>query len=120
MFAGHERQHALSAPAYDALVYQHPDLSRNERYGDINLSPIERDPVGGGRDTTLHEAQASYFGLFEGGAKPRTLSSILADAGYENDLPTLWRLVAILAIMLFGVIGFAILVNVVEGISRLY
>ena len=120
VFTSHERQHGLSLPTYESLVYQRPDLLEFEEFGDITLPANEQDPRGGsGEGPMLHEAQASYFGMFEAQAKPRTLLSILAD-GYENDLPTSWRLVAILAIMLFGVVGFAILVNVVEGLSRIY
>lgn len=121
VFASHSRQNGPSLPVYESLVYQPPGLSQFKKFADIDVPANERDPLGGsGEDATLHEAQASYFSMFGAQAKPRTLLSILADAGYENDLPTSWRLVAILAIMLFGIVGFAVLVNVVEGLSRIY
>ena len=121
LFTSHERQGDLSPPTYEALVYQRPDLSRFAEHADIGVPASEQDPLGGsGEDATLHEAQASYFSMFEASAKPRSLLSILADTGYENDLSASWRLAVILAIMLFGVVGFAVLVNVVEGLSRIY
>lgn len=121
LFTSHERQGDLSRPIYEALVYQRPDLSRLAEQAHVGLPASERDPLGGsGEGATLHEAQASYFSMFEAPAKPRSLSSILTAVEYENDLPTSWRLVVILAIMIFAVVGFAVLVNVVEGLSRIY
>ena len=121
MFSGYERGSVASASLYEGLIYQSPDLPDFADLRDMAVSPNEPDPLGGGDETaTLHEAQASYFSMFEPKAKPRTFLSILADVGYENDLPTSWRIAAIAAIMLIGIIGFAVLVNVVEGLSRLY
>lgn len=120
MFMRHARRCEPSTLPYDALVYQHPGLSGRAEYGDIDLPSNEQDPLGGGEGATLHEAQASYFSMFEAEAKPRTLSSVLTGVSRENELPTSWRLVVILAIMLLGVVSFALLVNVVEGVSRLY
>ena len=121
MFASYERENGLAQPVYERLVYQGPDLPLFNDSADMEVPANEQDPLGGGVEgTTLREAQASYFSMFEPQAKPRTLSSILKDAGYENDLSTSWRLAAVLAIMLIGVFGFAILVSVVEGLSRIY
>ena len=121
MFMSCERENGLAPQVYESLVYQSSGLPLYADEGQITGSPSEQDPLGGSRgSSTLHEAQASYFGMFESQAKPRTLSSILSQSGYENDLSTTWRLFAVLVIMLAGVFGFAILVSVVEGLSRLY
>lgn len=121
LFASYERENGFPQPIYESLVYQCPDIPLYDEAAHMVAPANEQDPLGGsGEGTTLHEAQASYFGMFESQAKPRTLSSILSDVGYENDLSTSWRLVAVLAIMLAGVLGFAILVSVVEGLSRIY
>lgn len=121
MYVRHVRRSEPSLSAYEKLVYQPPDLSLFEEYGNVSPPANERDPLGGGGEgITLREAQAGYFSMFEAKARPLTFRSILAGAGHENDLPTSWRLLIILAIMLFGIIGFALLVNVVEGLSRLY
>lgn len=121
LFASFERENAIVQPVYESLVYQRPDLSHLDELADMELPVNERDPLNGSAGAaTLHEAQAGYFGMFESHAAPRTLSSILSQFGYENDLSTTWRLVAVLAIMLAGIFGFAILVSVVEGLSRIY
>ena len=114
------------AQAADAIIFGAPTYMGSvswqfKKFAEIDVPTNERDPLGGsGEDATLHEAQASYFSMFKASAKPRSLLSILADTGYENDLSASWRLAVILAIMLFGVVGFAVLVNVVEGLSRIY
>ncbi len=121
MFASYERENGFAQPVYERLVYQRPDLPLFNDSADIGVSANEQDPLDGSVEgTSLHEAQASYFSMFEPQAKPRTLSSILGGARLENDLPTSWRIAAVLAIMVLGIIGFAILVSVVEGISRIY
>jgi DNA-binding CsgD family transcriptional regulator len=121
MFASYERENGLTPRIYESLVYQSSGLSRHTEAAQMIEQPSEQDPMGGSKDSsTLHEAQASYFGMFEPSVKPRTLSSILMQSGYENDLSTTWRLVAVLVIMLAGIFGFAILVSVVEGLSRIY
>lgn len=121
LFASHIRVTEASPSVYDGLIYQSPELTRFADLGDMDGPPDELDPLGDGdEETTLHEAQASYFSMFEPQAKPRTLLSILSDARYENDLPTSWRLLAIMAIMLGGVVAFAALVSVAEGLSRIY
>lgn len=121
LLVNHERQHGPIHPLYERLVYQSPDLSLGCDGAEMDVPSSEQDLLGGsGGHSTLHEAQASYFSMFEHQPKPRTLMSILSDAGYENDLSTSSRLVVVFAIMLFGVVGFAALVSVVEGLSRIY
>jgi DNA-binding CsgD family transcriptional regulator len=121
MFASYERENGLSRRLYESLVYQSPDLPHTPEAVQMVEPPSEQDPMGGSKaSSTLHEVQASYFGMFEPRSKPRTLSSILSQSGYENDLSTTWRLFAVLVIMLAGVFGFAMLVSVVEGLSRIY
>lgn len=121
MFAGYERENGLEPRIYESLVYQSSGLSLYPEAGQMTEPPSEQDPVGGSKEgSTLHEAQARYFGMFEQQANPRRLSSILSDAGYENDLPASWRIASVFVIMILGVFGFAILVSVAEGISRIY
>ena len=121
MFASYERANGLEPHIYESLVYQSSGLPLYPDPAQMVEPPIEQDPMDGSKEgSTLHEAQASYFGMFESHARPRSLSSILSQSGYENDLSTTWRLLTILAIMLAGVFGFAILVSIVEGLSRIY
>lgn len=121
VFVSYARENAPTPQLYESLVYQRPDISKYPEAAQVVGPPGEQDPLGGSKvSSTLHEAQASYFGMFESLPKTRTLSSILSQSEYENDLSTTWRLVAILVIMLAGVFGFSILVSVVEGLSRLY
>ena len=121
VFASYERETGTAPSVYDALIYQSPGLSRFGDLAEMDRLPDEPDPLGGGgEDRTLHEAQASYFSMFESQAKPRTLLSILSETRYENDLPASWRMMAIVAIMFLGIIGFAVLVSIAEGLSRIY
>ncbi len=121
MFASYERDHGLAPRVYESLVYQSSDLPNYPEEAQLILPHGEQDPLGGSKESsTLHEAQSSYFGMFESQTKPRMLSSILSQSGYENDLSTTWRLLAVLVIMLAGVFGFAILVSAAEGLSRIY
>jgi DNA-binding CsgD family transcriptional regulator len=120
LFMNHERQCGHAGPVYDALVYQRPDLLQFGEFGEIGASASDQGSLGGGEGATLHEAQASYFSMSDAQARPSTLSSVFAYAGRDNELPVSWRLGVILAIMVLAIIGFALLVNVVEGISRIY
>lgn len=116
----HERDEALpSNSLYQSLIYQRPDLQEHDESGEKQASPNELNPLGGGREDTLHEARAAYFAPAPL-AETRFLSSVLKGAHYENDLPVSWRLAIILGIMLAGIAGFSVLVNLVEGLSRIY
>jgi len=116
----HERDEAQPAHSlYQSLIYQRPDLQEHPESSEKRPSPDELNPLGGGTAHTLHEARAAYFAPAPQ-AETRFLSSVLKGAHYENDLPASWRLAIILGIMLAGIAGFSVLVNLVEGLSRIY
>ena len=119
LYLDHEREAAPTPSLYESLIYQRPDLHPREETRKTDLPPGERNPLGGGAaNATLHEAQASYFTAFPPAATP-SFRSVLNNARYENNLPPLWRLLIIFGIMLAGILGFAVLVNIVEGLSRI-
>lgn len=122
MLTDFERGGIFPSTIYQSLVYQSPDLPPSLPAGETGASPGERNPLGGGMSgSTLHEAQATYFAPFPQAAPP-SLSTVLSGVkfDFDNDLPIHWRLFIILAIMIFGVFGFAVLVNIAEGLSRIY
>lgn len=122
MLVDYERGEIFPSTIYQSLVYQSPDLPPPPLGSETGASPGERNPLGGGMSgSTLHEAQAAYFAPFSQAAPP-SLSTVLPGVkfDFENDLPVHWRLVIILAIMIGGVLGFSVLVNIAEGLSRIY
>ena len=83
MFTSYERENGLEPQIYESLVYQSSGLPLYPEAAQMVGPSSEQDPMGGSKEgSTLHESQASYFGMFESQAKPRMLSSILSDAGY--------------------------------------
>lgn len=110
---------ATPGSLYQSLIYQRPDLHSPSETDENALSPGEPNPLGDGAVRTLHEAQAGYFAGVPQAETPALLS-VLKGAHYENDLPASWRLAIILGIMLAGIAGFSVLVNLVEGLSRIY
>jgi DNA-binding CsgD family transcriptional regulator len=114
-----EARPATQAP-YQSLVYQSPDLFVRDDSGDLDVSAGGDKPVGDMSGAMLHEDQASYFSGPKPRRKPRSFWLDLFEEKRENKLTTQSRIFVMVLMMVLALLGFAILVSVLEGLSRLY
>lgn len=120
VFMSHEaqiRQDDLAG--YDALVHQSSDVP-NYRYArNAEASVDEWSPSTDSVETELREEQPFFFEKVEDSPEQSALFSALFETRRENQLSTGARLAVMLAIVIFGLVAFALLVNLAEGLSRI-
>lgn len=104
---------------YDALVHQSSDVP-NFRYArNAGASVGEWSPSAGSVETELREERPFFFEKAEDSPEQSALFSALFETRRENQLSTGARLAAMLAIVISGLVAFALLVNLAEGLSRI-
>jgi DNA-binding CsgD family transcriptional regulator len=105
--------------AYQRLVYQPPDLSPSQKLADKNASADGNVPKADMAGAMLQEMQASYLGAPIQFSGPRSFWSVLFDGKRVNDLTVTARLLVMAVILVLCLLGFAAIVSVMEGLSRL-
>ncbi|QJB68039.1 helix-turn-helix domain-containing protein [Parasphingorhabdus halotolerans] len=120
MFVKHEKQHAAGDPKlYDDLVHQSSDLPRYRYARDEQASSGEWNPPNVRGQDEFRDEQAFFsHNVFQSAQNPSFLS-VLLEAKRENNLSIPARAGLIVLIMMVGLLAFALLVNLAEGLSRL-
>lgn len=104
---------------YESLVYQRPDLLSDAQTGNQSGSTESAMPTGDTSGSMLNEVHASYVGLAKTKSQTQSFWSALLEGKRENNLTVGMRLLLMVLIMVLGLLGFAILVSAIEGLSRL-
>lgn len=102
------------------LVYQRPELQGPSGIGDEDASPGELDRSGGRPTSTLHQPQAAYGTGFQPWVERRSWISVLLEAGRTNELTPTVRTLVIGVTTLLAIASLALMVNVSEGMSRVF
>jgi DNA-binding CsgD family transcriptional regulator len=110
---------ALDDQLYEPLVYQRPDLSNAAQIDNLDSSPGTLDRPGDEVGDELHEFQERYFANASRVAPPPSIWSVLVGAQHDNELSVQARVVVMVLIAMCAVMGFAALVSVAEGLSRI-
>jgi DNA-binding CsgD family transcriptional regulator len=110
---------ALDDHVYEPLVYQRPDLSNAAQIGNLAPSPGTLDRPGDGVGDELHEFQERYFANASRVVPRPSIWSVLVGAQHDNGLSVQARVVVMILIAMCAVMGFAALVSVAEGLSRI-
>ncbi len=117
---GHEsRTKSGGSEAYDTLVNQSSDIPQYRYARKGGASTGERSPSVDSGETELREDQAFIFNKPVQAPKWFTLFSTLFEVDRENHLSTGERAILMLLIVVSGLVVFALLVNLAEGLSRL-
>lgn len=104
---------------YDPLVYQRPDVPNLPEYATYGSSANRSNRLGDGASDELHEYQERYFAGVGQTHQPASVWHQLVGVQHENNLSVQAR-IAIMAIIAVGaVLGFAALISIAEGLSRL-
>ncbi|MEP0144502.1 MAG: helix-turn-helix transcriptional regulator [Parasphingorhabdus sp.] len=109
----------LDSDIYQTLVYQSSDLPQYRYARKEGASADERSPSVDSGETELRESQAFVFNRPARASKWSTLFSALFEVDRENQLSISARLGLMLLIMMTGLVAFALLVSVAEGLSRI-
>ena len=109
----------LDSDIYESLVYQSSDLPQYRYARNDGSSADEWSPSVDSGETELRESQAFIFDQPARASKWSTLFSALFEVDRENQLSISARLGLMLLIMMTGLIAFALLVSVAEGLSRI-
>lgn len=105
---------------YEELVYQGPGLTEEMLSGQEEASPWHWGHSARQEHGLLAEQQAIYFaGLEQVAPQPSWLEALLT-AGSRNELTSFWRVVIIMGIAVMAILSLAVMVNLVEGLSRLF
>jgi DNA-binding CsgD family transcriptional regulator len=104
---------------YGSLVYQRPDLSDPPHFveSEPSLGTLDRPSDGVGHE--LHEHQERYFAQAVQTATDASIWSVLVGTQRENELSVQSRIAVMVLIAVFAILGFAALVSVAEGLSRI-
>ncbi len=105
---------------YQPLVYQHPDLFGMSEPAITEMSNGKENQPHGTNAAMLHTSQMAYHASSDFEPRSKLLELVFGANGKANELGTISRVVAILAIAVGSVLIFAILVSVIEGLSRLF
>jgi DNA-binding CsgD family transcriptional regulator len=108
-----------SQPVYQSLVYQRPDLPPYVPIDKQGLSEVDTMSVEDMDDTALHDVSHGYFAMPEPRKQYQPFWSALFDGEIENNLTARIRIAAMMLILFVGLLGFAILVSILEGLSRI-
>lgn len=120
MFAKHEKRNAAADPKlYDQLVYQSSDLPRYRYARDEKASSGEWNPPNVRGQDELRDEQAFFSHDAFQSAQNSSFLSVLFETKRENNLSIPARAGLMVLIMMIGLLAFALLVNVAEGLSRL-
>lgn len=104
---------------YETLVNQSSDLPQYRYARKEGVSVDELSPSTDSGETELRESQAFVFDRPAQASKWSTLFSVLFDVERENHLSVGTRAILMLSIVIIGLVAFALLVNVAEGLSRM-
>lgn len=102
------------------LVYQSSALPINDLPSHSQLPPGEWNPVGGGEQPSLREAQAHYFAGDHNEHWRRSWFSVPFQANRSNELSPTARTMTIVTIMLLSLLVMGALVSLAEGLSRIF
>lgn len=105
--------------SYQRLVYQRSYLSEASKNAEEDPSPDGVSLTGDMVGATLREMQANYLCSPISTNQPRPFWSVLFEVGRENDLAVGTRIFLMVAIMLLSLLSLAVLVSILEGLSRL-
>lgn len=101
---------------YQRLIYQSPRLSFPRESRKTNVTHRSVDRRGAEVADFAHESEGTSFGR---GEESGFRWSVLAGVDRDNDLSAFVRVLVILTCAMAAIAGFALLVNVAEGLSRL-
>jgi DNA-binding CsgD family transcriptional regulator len=107
------------SPLCDDLVYQHSGLFDPGDSAMLASSPDTLNRSGDGASDELHDYQERYFANALQRDTRSSIWSVLVEEGRENQLSTQARIVVMILIAACAVFGFAALISVAEGLSRL-
>ena len=120
MLLNHEATTKIGDPgSYQNLVNQSPDLPHYRYARNEGALIDEPSPSVDSVKTELRDEQMFIFDTNVEAPDQSTLFSALFETNRENRLTIGERVVVMLLIMFTGLIAFALLVNLVEGVSRL-
>jgi DNA-binding CsgD family transcriptional regulator len=105
-------------PLWGDLVYQTSGLPDDAPDGDAGTSPDTLNRSGDGQ-SEMHQSQAGYVADLGWTAHRRSITTVLLEAGRQNDLTPLARTLCIGAITLGALLSLAAAVALAEGMSRL-
>jgi DNA-binding CsgD family transcriptional regulator len=108
-----------ATPPYDDLVYQYSGLSEGHDSAMFPASPDTLNRSGAGASDELHDYQERYFANAMQGNIRTSFWSVLVEEGRENQLSIRTRIAVMILIAVCAVFGFAALISVAEGLSRL-
>jgi DNA-binding CsgD family transcriptional regulator len=103
----------------DDLVYQHSGLFESGESAMLGTSPDTLNRSGDGARDELHEYQERYFADARQDTIRTLIWSVLVAEGRENQLSTQARIVVMILIASCAVMGFAAMISIAEGLSRL-
>jgi DNA-binding CsgD family transcriptional regulator len=112
-------------PIYDSLVYQPSELSEARKLAMLQMSPDNLNQPGDRTVTpdvaydTLHDFHASYDGGAGNNASGPSSWLVQVGIGRKNELTLFARICVIILITIASVLGFATLITIAEGLSRL-
>lgn len=107
------------SPAYDKTIYRSSGLSEQSQSGTFEPSSGEWNPADDADAHSMMQSQAAYFANPIGETKaPRPLS-VLEEIQHPENLTAKTKTFLILAMMIGTLFTVAMLVSLVEGISRL-
>ena len=106
-------------PLYGDLVYQASGLSAGAEAAmfDPSLDTLNRSSDGAHNE--LHEQQAPYYNAAKVRENRTSIWSVLVEANRENELTTQFRILVMILIVIFSIIGVGALISIAEGLSRL-
>jgi DNA-binding CsgD family transcriptional regulator len=104
---------------YDKTIYDSSGLFEPSNVSEQQPSAGEWNPAVGGDAEHLRQTQALYFsGLPDESAK-RSLDTVLDEIRRPASLTPATKTIIIIAIMIFTLVAFAMLVSLAEGLSRI-
>lgn len=105
--------------AYGKTIYGSSGLSMPAAAGKLEGSFGEWNPADDNDAQTMMQSQAAYFASPIEGTKERQLLSVLEEIRRPENLTPTAKTIIIIAIMIGTIFTIAMLVSLVEGISRL-
>lgn len=104
---------------YGKTIYGSSGLFESMTVSEQKLSTGEWNPAVGGDVEQLNQSQAAYFSGRTEEKATRSLDTVLEEIRRPANFTPAMKTVIILAIMIFTLVAFAMLVSLAEGLSRI-
>lgn len=104
---------------YEQIIYRPSGLSGDTASRQLDPPLGERNPAGGGDADMLRKGQARYSIAPDQSARTHPLVSVLEEMRRRSVRDPATKTLVIAAIAIVTILAFALLVNLVEGVSRL-